>query len=189
MKRIACILVLTCVIMGTAFAQQKPAAGAAAKAKSNAIALDMFPLLKGIVVSDSDIDFSVFSLSSSYERLIVPHFSLGPDLDLSFIDIDAEEIFVYFCIAAEGRYYPSANFDKFFIGTQLGVSLLSYDGKTKAEYGGFVGLFTSLKMGYKVVTSKGFYMEPSLSYVLAKNNGYFPTPLGWQGGLRLGFVF
>jgi hypothetical protein len=179
--------------MGAAFAQAKPAATPAAAEKKNAIAMDVFPLLKGIIWSDSDDDRSDFALSFAYERLIAPHWSIGPNMEISFIDVDAEEIFIYFSLAAEGRYYPSANFDKFFLGATLGFNLLSYDGKTKRENGGFVGLITSLKMGYKVVTSNGFYMEPSLSYVLSKidENPFFtfPIPSGWQGGLRLGFAF
>jgi hypothetical protein len=69
---------------------------------------------------------------------------------------------------------------------------LSIDGKTKPENGGFTGLIVSLKMGYKLVTKNGFYMEPSLAYVLSKSSiagDLIPTPLGWNGGLRLGFAF
>jgi len=200
-KKIVCVLVLACVIMGGAFAQQKPAApkapaapakpaaAPAASAKQNAAALDVFPLLGGIIASNDDVLFINFS--AAYERLIVPHISIGGDLDFYFIHFDsADKNGIYFSLAAEGRYYPAADFDKFFLGTTLGFNVLSLDGKTKPENGGFVGLITSLKMGYKLVPSKNFYMEPSLSYVLSKQSiAGLPTPLGWQGGLRVGAAF
>jgi hypothetical protein len=66
---------------------------------------------------------------------------------------------------------------------------LSIDGKTKPENGGFTSLIISLKTGYKVITKSGLYLEPSLAYVLSKNGMAYPTPLGWNGGLRLGFAF
>ena len=210
MRKIVCVLVLSCVIMGTAFAQQEAAVSA-----QNAVAMDMFTLTKGIIASDKD--FTDISISVSYERLLAPHFSIGPDLDFYYLTFDTSDINgFYFCLAAEGRYYPTADFDKFFIGTTLGLNVLSIDGKRKAKDGGFSGLTTSLKMGYKLLIGKMFYMEPSLGYVLSKSSTgvsakksggslsdifgggdissslveiSVPTPLGWQGGLRLGVAF
>jgi hypothetical protein len=95
-------------------------------------------------------------------------------------------------MSAEGRYYPVEDFEKFFLGATLGFNQLAIDGKTKSENGGFISLLVSLKMGYKLITKSGFYMEPSLAYVLSKQStagGRIPTPIGWQGGLRLGFSF
>jgi hypothetical protein len=226
MKKFVCILLMTCVVMGTAFAQQKPAAPAtpakpaapaeapaeAPKERKNSVALDTFQLFKGFVASNED--FFAFNLFLSYERLIVPHFSLGADLDFSFMNYKMDKDDVpgfYFSLAAEGRYYPLSNFEKFFIGTTFGLNLLALDGKTDAEDGGFVGLTVSLKTGYKLIFSNGFYVEPSLGYVLSKSSAGFdlladigdllgglgggfsisapPTPLGWNGGLRVGFTF
>jgi len=204
MKKIVCILVLICVIMGAAFAQQKPAtpapapapapaaAPAASSAKANAVGLDVFQLVKGVIATDKDStpEVSVFIIVAGYERLVSPHFTLGAALDMYFITRGSGNTKVeskYFNAAAEGRYYPSSeNFEKFFVGTTLGYSQLSIDGSTKA---GFTGLSTSLKMGYKVITAKGFFMEPSLAYVLQKGTGGYGIPLGWNGGLRLGWVF
>jgi len=184
MKKIVCILVLTCAIMGGAFAQQKPAE--TPKEGINSAALDVFQLLKGFVAS-SDVFFGL-NVSASYERLIAPHYSIGPDLDFYFASINDTPA-IYFSIAAEGRYYPvSANFEKFFLGATLGFNVLAIDGKTKAESGGFAGLITSLKAGYKLIASKNLFIEPSMSYVLSKSGG-LSTPLGWQGGLRIGYIF
>ena len=199
MKKALCILLLVCVITGAAFAQQKPAATAEASGKNNAVALDLFQLFKGFVASDTDRNFGVFILSAAYERLLVPHFSLGADLDMYFMGLHDKPGF-YFSLAAEGRYYPqSVNFEKFFVGTTLGFNVLSLDGKTKSDEGGFFGLIVSLKTGYKVITSKNIYMEPSLGYVLSKSSAAggllalfgagIPTPNGWNGGLRVGFAF
>ncbi|WP_461256137.1 DUF3575 domain-containing protein [Treponema sp. R80B11-R83G3] len=189
MKKILCIMVLACVVMGAAFAQQK-----------SAVALDLFQLFKGFIATDSDSDFSVFALSAAYERLVAPHFSIGVDVDAYFLKFDDTDG-NYLGIAAEGRYYPmSENFEKFFLGTALGYNQLSIDGETKSENGGFTSLIISLKMGYKLVfPNKNIYVEPSLAYVLSKSSGggllalfggpSIPTPLGWNGGLRLGFMF
>ena len=213
MKKMVCVLVLTCAVLGTAFAQKS------AESK-NGVAWDVFPLFKGFIASDKDlIDIN---FSAAYERLIVPHFSIGPDVEAYFSKFyRASGIAFYFSLAAEGRYYPMANFDKFFVGTTVGFNLLSIDGRMGEEDGGFIGLLTSLKMGYKVVPTKHFYIEPSLSYVLSKTSVFsggsggggllggildeilggdigstsslgipgIPTPLGWQCGLRVGFAF
>jgi len=187
MKRIVFVLVLACLVMAAAFAQAKPAAPAAA-GKSNAVALDLFPLFKGIIMSNTEgnNDFTVFDLSIAYERLIAPHFSIGPDIDFGFIDLGNVDAF-YFSLAAEARFYPLANFDKFFLGATLGFNSLSVDGeKADAEHGGFAGLIVSLKTGYKLVLKDIVYIEPSIAYVLAE--GESPV-LGWNGGLRFGVTF
>jgi len=193
-------LILTCVIIGAAFAQAKPATPApapapakqASSAKVNAIGADAFQLVKGFIATDKDSDLSVNIIVASYERLISPHYSIGADLDMYFITSgkgNAKIESTYFNIAAEGRYYPaSENLEKFFIGTTLGFSKLKID-KPLADYG-FSGLSTSLKIGYKVITQKGLFMEPSLAYVLQKSSLYSNgIPLGWNGGFRLGYAF
>jgi len=188
MKRIVCVLVLACLVMGAAFAQ----------AKANAAALDVFTLLRGIVTSEED-DHSDFNIALSYERLIAPHFSIGGNIDIWIITFDKDahknsngdgvDPGTYFNISAEGRYYPQADFEKFFLGTTVGYNCFSYDGSSKAKDGGMESLVISLKTGYKVVT-KSIYLEPSLSYVLSKQaRTYSVTPLGWNGGLRIGMMF
>jgi len=191
MKKMMFIL-LVAVCVGTAFAQAKaptPAPAATAPesgAKKNSIALDAFPLFKGIIASDSSDEIYYFFISAGYERLLVPHFSIGADLDLYIVSYGGTGG-MYLGMLAEGRYYPqSESFEKFFLGTTFGLSMLSIDGSF--DYG-FVGLTTSLKTGYKLIFPKNLYVEPSLSYVLAKYSEFVPTPLGWQGGLRIGFAF
>jgi hypothetical protein len=187
MKKLVCILVLICVIMGAAFAQAKPAAPAPAKpaaassGKQNAIGLDAFQLIRGVIETNNDIDYSVFYIFAAYERLIAPRFSIGVDIDMGFYT-QAKVKSTYFSIAGEGRYYPmSEGFDKLFLGATLGYSQLEIDGSTKA---GFTGLNTSLKMGYKVITGKGFYLEPALAYSVNKISSG-----DWDCGLRLGWAF
>jgi hypothetical protein len=236
MKKFLCFSILICLVFGTVFAQQrpanpppapaqpakpatpppaapaKPAAANSSNEAKNALAIDVFQMLKGFVASDSDDKTFYFNNALSYERLIVPHFSIGGDMDIWFAKAYDIPVF-YFSMAAEGRYYPSANFDKFFLGTTLGFNLLSIDGeKAESAYGGFFGLIISLKTGYKIVI-KNMYIEPSLAYVLSKTGGGggganiggilgiifgdgitiptfdVPTPWGWNPGLRFGFQF
>jgi len=235
MKKIVCVLILICIIMGAAFAQQKPATPAPAPAKpanppsttpakpttppqgtqpaapaqgaqpaapetapaegpkdlKNAVVLDLFPLFKGFIATDTEENFLLIALSVAYERLLFPHFSVGADMDMYFMGFDGTPGF-YFGLAAESRYYPmSVNMEKVFLGATLGFNLLSIDGKT--NNGGFIGMIVSLKAGYKLLLTKNLYVEPSISYVLSKSSiaSSFgvPTPLGWNGGLRVGFMF
>ena len=132
-------------------------------------------------------------MSFAYERLMAPHFSLGSDFEMYIGSIvGASYMLLYFGFLSEGRYYTYADFDKFFIGTTLGLNLLSVDGVSEKK-GGFIGLTTSLKIGYKLIFFESSYVEPSMSWVLSKHGGsngaIMPTPLGWQGGLRLGYSF
>jgi len=178
-KKIMCVLVLVCVIVGSAFAQEK----------SNAAALDLCSLIRGFIASDDDSDYSNFALSLAYEKLIAPHFSIGADIDLHFLKLDDIDG-LYFNLSAEGRYYPMADFEKFFIGTTIGYNSLAIDGKTDAAHEGFESLIFSLKLGYKLIM-KSIYLEPALSYVYSKSSqisSFVPTPLGWNCGLRLGFM-
>ena len=195
MKRTVCAMVLACAVITGAFAQARPAAPAAAPARrepKNAVAMDVFPLFKGFIAAEKN--FLMIFVSASYERNIAPHFGIGPTLDFYLIHYAApfgmSYTNLYFSLAFEGRYYPAANFDGLFIGTTLGFNVYSADGHTSADEGGFMGLTTSLKMGYKLRIGSIFYAEPSLSWVLSKFAAdETPTPLGWQGGLRLGFTF
>jgi len=178
---LAVVLTLACANVG--FAQGK-----------NAIGWDIIPLINGILASDSDNDVVYVAFAFSYERLIVPHFSIGPELDMYFgkvgEELDGDDIpYFYFGLGAAGRYYPmSADLEKFFFGTTLGFNAQSIDGKTKEEDGGFAGIYISLKAGYKLMFGNNFFVEPSMSYYLSKYN-FGPTPIGWQGGLRIGVRF
>ena len=216
MKKMVCIILMVTVCAGMVFAQAKAAAPAAtpapaaapapepapaAESRKNGIALDLFPLFKGFIASDSSGDekTSYFCMAVSYERLIVPHLSIGANLNLyfgsykvSYYGYSFELDGTYFSLAGEFRIYPqSEDFEKTFVGATIGFNMLSIDGKSDPKDGGFTGLTTSLKAGYKLITSKNIYMEPSMSYVLSKVPAMvpMPAPLGWQGGFRFGFVF
>jgi len=178
------ILVLVCA--GAVFAQETASAE-----KKNAIALDMIPLFKGFIAGDSDAKTSFFCISAAYERLIAPHYSIGVELDLypgKIWDVK----YTYFGMALAGRFYPmSEGMEKFFIGTSLGFNTQRIDGESKREYGGFSGIFISMKTGYKIMLGDRFFIEPSMSYTYSKTNadlfGSTPQNIGWQAGLRLGF--
>ena len=192
-KQWFCVVILALVCAGTAFSQQPAAEAPAAKEKKNAITLDLMPLFKGILMSDQDANMLFIPISLAYERLLFPHFSIVPNLDIYFgkvgEDADGDNIpYIYFSIVAEGRYYITEQMNKFFIGAMFGFNVQAIDGKTKTEYGGFVGPLIGLKAGYKLIFGKMFFVEPSMAYVYEKNNGG-PTPLGWQAGLRLGVQF
>jgi len=182
-----CAAVLALVCAGTAFTQAKPAAAAPAAAeKKNAISFsDTMPLFKGFIASDSDADTFYFYLSPAYERLIAPHFTIGGELDTCFGSVYDVGYF-YLSMAFVGRYYAmSEKMEKFYLGANLGFNMEMIDGKT--DYG-FVGLLIGLEAGYKLLLGKTFFIEPSMAYVYSKS-GSGPTPLGWQGGLRIGIEF
>ena len=211
--KLVCAVVFVLVCAGTTFAQQarpaapapaapapaapaRPAAGgaAAATAKQNAITLDLMPLVKGMLMSNQDADVWYFPISLSYERHIASHMSIGGNLDVYFgkfgEEADGDDIpYMYFGVTAAWRYYPmSEQFEKIFIGALLGFNVQSIDGKTKEEEGGFAGPLIGVNFGYKAFLGKTFFLEPSMAYVYAKNNGMGPTPLGWQGSLRIGIA-
>ena len=199
MRRIFYVLLLVCAGAGMIFAQEKAAEAAEPAApgvRKNAISLDTIPLFKGFLATDSDADTSYFCIAAAYERLVAPHFSFGVELDLypgKLFDVD----YMYFSMAAAGRFYPmSEHMEKVFVGASLGFNTQSIDGKSKAEDGGFSGPLIGLKAGYRIQFTDTFFVEPSMSYIYSKSSallaflgGSSITPLGWQGGLRIGFSF
>jgi hypothetical protein len=65
-----------------------------------------------------------------------------------------------------------SDFDKFFIGANLGINAQTIDGgKAEPKEGGFLGLTIALQAGYRVLFPKNFYIEPVMSYVLSKSGG------------------
>jgi hypothetical protein len=186
MKKIVCIMVLACFVLSAAFAQK------------SSFGVDLFQLVKGFIASDNDNDRQIIIISGGYEMLVAPHFSFGVDAAAYFISYKVGndgKNGIYLSVAADGRYYPmSENFEKFFIGTTVGFNSLSLDGSTNSKDGGFQGLVASMKVGYKLITEKKLYLEPSMSYVLSKHGtgsigSNVQTPNGWNAGLRLGLVF
>jgi hypothetical protein len=217
MKKMMCTLMVM-VCAGMAFAQAKAPAAAEPAPQSgerkNSIGTDLFPLFRGLINSGDGSMF--FCTTVNYERLVAPHYSIGGNLDLYYGSIaytygsgygskSGKYSAYYISLAAEGRYYiQSESLEKAFLGTTLGFNMCSIDGSV--DPAGFIGLITSLKVGYKVVTSKNIYIEPAMSYVLSKAQkdfdfsvggmsvtvtdiATFSTPHGWEGGLRIGYVF
>jgi hypothetical protein len=199
MKKLAVFLVLI-LCAGMTFAQKASGDGesngndetaATSKERKNSLALDAFPLFKGFIATDTSAgnEVSYFNVALGFERLVAPHWSFGVDLDMYFGKLGKADTF-YFALSAQGRYYPvSENFEKFFMGAGLGYNTQRIDGDED-----FSGLTIALKSGYKLITPKNIYLEPSMSYILSKIGmmsffGSGVTPLGWQGGLRIGLVF
>ena len=181
MKKVVCVVVLACVIMGGAFAQAKPAA--AASAAKNSIGFDLFRLFDNLIYFKTGYALGT-TIAFSYERQILPHWSIGPDVEMQLWG--STGFFGFgLVMAAEGRYYPMADFSKFFLGTTFGFGIKSI-GYTGSARDTDFGLIVSLKMGYKLVTTKKIYLEPSLSYVHSAQVLYGDR---WQGGLRLGWSF
>jgi len=194
MKKILCIAVLACVIMGSAFAQQRAPASPTAGAKSSA-ALDIMPLFGSFSEFKSGSTGFGIGIAASYERLIAPHWSAGPNLIVQFSShlagfydyIPVAGIDFTFGLDVEGRYYPFADFDMLFLGATLGfrASTGFYAGYTYDA--GTFGLNVGIKAGYKLVTSKRFYMEPAISW---NSMGTSTSGTGgFAGHLRLGMVF
>jgi hypothetical protein len=172
-KKMILALILAMAVTGGVFAQGK-----------NAVAVDVAPLAKGIIASDSDTDTSIFGIAASFEHPMAPHYSIGARMDLyagKVFDIDG----TYFGLSAHGRWYPlSATLEKLYLDAGLGFN--SLDSKL-VEFG---GLTFALKTGWKLLFKEKFFAEPSLEYILAKSSEFVPfTPLGWQIGLGLGMNF
>jgi hypothetical protein len=144
--------------------------------------VDTAPLLKGVIASDSDSKTSFFGLGAEYQHVLGKQLSLGARMDLiagKVMNVDA----FYFGFSLHGRYYLSAILEKAFIDAGLGVNTARVNDEKV-----FLGLSLELKAGYTVPLGKSLRLEPALSYIVAKSGG-FPTPLGWQLGLGLGFAF
>ena len=126
-RKLLVCAVLAFVCTGFAFSRE----GA-----KNAVTLDLMTLFKGFIASDSNSDSFFGCMAFGYERLILPHFSVGAELDLypgKFYDKN----FLFFGLAAAARYYPmSENMEKFFMGTLVGFNLLSLDGKINVDSSG-----------------------------------------------------
>lgn len=188
LRKVFSVLVLsvTFMVCGTvAFVQE-------AEGAENSIAIDAFTLFKGFTAWESDPKANYFNIAASFEHVVAPHFSIGANFDMYYIKYDSVDA-LYLAGTGEFRHYPqSADCSKFFMGAELGLNRFAIDGKAKAKDGGFFGLLTALKVGYKLTFSakQGIYMEPSMSYVLSKmSSADTITPLGWQGGLRIGYTF
>jgi len=190
-------VLLTLTGAGMVFAQEEAKTEAEETAdssvKSNAVTLDTIPLFKGFIASNSDDDTFFFCMAFAYERLILPHFTIGAELDMypgKFWDTS----YFYFGLAATGRFYPMSEYmERFFMGASLGINTQAVDGKTNPDDGGFFGLTIGLRAGYRLLLGDLFFIEPSMAYTYAKTDGFLfgmtPQNIGWQAGLRVGVSF
>jgi hypothetical protein len=163
----------------------------------NAVSLDLGPTLTGLRYSGNNVNYPgndgfVFGLGASYERLIVPHFSIGGSVVFYAGNHDLSDDLVYFSLAAHGRWYPlSESLEKLFLDAGFGFNALSWDGATfLGQDDDIAGLTFGLNAGWKLLFKGKFFVEPSLGYLIAKSN---PLPLDttgdWQIGFKLGLVF
>ncbi|MDR1617489.1 MAG: hypothetical protein LBS06_00390 [Treponema sp.] len=161
--------------------------GGAAPAGENAVSLDIMPIFKGIIASDKDVHSLYFNiLTPAYERSIVPHFSVGAEMDLWFGRFAKKRPFTYFAMIAHGRWYPLADFSKFFVDAGLGFNLLR---SSKVGANEFTGLIAGLKVGWKHHFNPSFYVEPSIAYNYSKGLAGNVAPVGWEPGLIAGLSF
>jgi hypothetical protein len=164
------------------------AAGVFAQAK-NAVSVDVAPLFEGIIASQDDdsAEITVFGIGVAYERLLVPHYSVGAGIDLYVASVNDLSM-TYFGLNAHGRWYPlSESLEKLFLDTGLGFNTLNVEDVDDSI---FTGLTFGLKAGWKLLFNKMIFAEPSIGYILAKSSSLAPiTPLGWQIGLNIGAAF
>jgi hypothetical protein len=172
-KKMILGLVLAAVIAAGAFAQSK-----------NAVAVDVVPLAKGLIATDTDTNTSVFGIAASFEHPMAPHYSIGARMDLYAGEV-SDTSGTYFGMSAHGRWYPlSETWEKLYLDAGLGFNTLN------SKVAEFSGLTFGLKTGWKLLFKEKFFAEPSLEYILAKSVVVVPfTPLGWQIGLGLGMNF
>jgi hypothetical protein len=202
------VIVIGTVITTGAFAQETQAAeGAEAapvveavveEAAKTALSVDVFPLVKGMLWKNSaeGYGYEMFALAATFEYQVRPHYTVSGGADFYTGAVAKDVDFTYFGLAVHGRYYPqSAGMDKFFIDAGLGFNTFSVDlpsgSEEKPDY---TALTLSLKAGYKLMLTPGFFFEPSMAFVYAKTPNLSglnapPTPLGWQPGLSIGATF
>jgi len=197
-KRVLTVLLFACMVTGAAYAQARtqtpaqtqPAQPAAQpqKESKSALSIDFFPLMKGFIATDNDKDLSCFYVAVGFDHLIAPSHTIGANIDLYYEDYNNIDL-VYFGLSFTYKYFTmSEKAEKGFVGGTVGFNIFSNDGKTKSDEGGFMGFTVGLIGGYRIII-KNIFLEPSLSYILAKTPSFGGghTPLGWQGGFRLGF--
>jgi len=197
-KRVLAVLLFACMVTGAAYAQARtqtpaqpqPAQPAAQpqKESKNTLSIDFFPLMKGFIATDNDKNLSCFYVAVGFDHLIAPSNTIGGNIDLYYEDYKNIDL-LYLGLSFTYKYFTmSEKAEKAYIGASLGFNVFSVNEKTKAENGGFAGFTVGLTAGYRIIL-KNVYLDPSISYILAKTPsiGGGHTPLGWQGGFRLGF--
>jgi len=180
-KQLFCVVVLTLVCAGMAFAQARtpaqpaqparPAAGAAASSgNKSAMSLDVNYLLRGFIDSDNDADTLFIGLAPAYEYLIASHVSMGGEVNLVFGTLADQDI-LYLGAGFNLRLYAAADgLAGWFIGATVGFNLMAVedeDGDLKCDPDdgyGFLSLYTTVRLGYKYFLAGTFFIEPSVAY-------------------------
>jgi len=188
LSKILVCMVFSLVCTGIVFAQEQT--DTELVTRKNAITLDLMTLLKGFIASDSNTETVFGCMAFGYERLIFHRFSAGAEVDV-YPGKLYDENFMFFGLAAAGRYYPMSEYmEKFFLGAVIGFNMLLIDWNFDVDSNGFYGMFAGLRAGYKLPITNMFFIEPSMSYIYSKTNfellGLIPHNYGWQASLRVG---
>jgi hypothetical protein len=177
------MIVIGTIVTNGVFAQDKK--GSSGSLPKNDLSLNVSPLLKGIIASDSNSKTSFWGIGASYERLVAPHYSIGAELTVVNYSIDGTTALTYFGLDAHGRFYPlSESLEKLFLDAGLGLNNIKPNAGDSTT-----GLTFGLKTGYKLNVKPKFFIEPSISYNLLKTGNMEIAPLGWQIGLNFGLLF
>jgi hypothetical protein len=173
-KFTAALIVMAAVVSSGIFAQAK-----------NSVSLDVAPLFKGFIESDSNAKTFYFGLAASYERHLVPHVSVGGAVTLLTQSFDGEVGHTYLGFDAHGRYYPqSESMEKLFLDAGIGFNVIIPKAGDAAG-----GVTLGVKGGYKWNIKPWLFVEPSFGYNMVKTAGMGTAPDGWQLGLSIGGSF
>jgi len=111
MKKLNCLLVVALFCTYYVFAQEQTEEKIDMEPvmRNNAITLDLMTLFKGFIASDSNTDTFFGCMSFGYERLILPRFSVGAELDVYPGNFYGKS-YMFFSLAAAARYYPLSEY-------------------------------------------------------------------------------
>jgi hypothetical protein len=130
----------------------------------HSLMIDTVPLFSGIIASDDDMGFSCFGLAFVYEYNVASHYSIGARLGFYAGDLSNTD-FSIFMVSLHGRWYPfSEGIEKLFL--DVGLGFYSFDVKA-VFFTKHTDLTRDLKIGYKLLFNKTFYIEPSIGYMLS----------------------
>jgi len=154
MKKIVCILVLFCVIIGAAFAQQKKPATPAPAAPAPAAAKEIKNWISGEV--------SLFGSGVRYERMLNKNFSIGGATSWNTLIL-----WNAYGVSAAVRFYPMAS--GFFAGLDLGYGTITGTEDVTDKYGSHSWLYAT----------SGFMVTPGVGWKIdfGDPGGFFICPM------------
>jgi hypothetical protein len=184
-RKIVLALVLAAAVAGGAFAQSED--------PKMALSLDLVPTFTGFIAGENtDTSDKIFFALSPVFEYAIGNYSIGARADFVFGSVKAgtKQSVTHIGMAAIGRWYPLAQLQKLYVGTELGFDTCIMEDADDSLY---TGLTFALRMGWKHLLGKVF-LEPSIGYVVSKSAGAYSefmplTPTGWEIGLNFGLAF